>query len=290
MPAVMQITAMCKLLLSVTLTGIILFAFSQPAWSDPAIETRKRLLENQRNMLRLEQEKQLFEKELQLTLTRQRLTNESLQGEIDTINNYIKLLDTVMDNVLGTISRQRLLLSTMERGAAPSTLDMALNKALKVNLSDLSEKLANNEDARDEIVSLRLMLKEQAGIGNRLINADNTIPYAAEQQLAEEEYLRLLELISNSSGEPAEDKNITITGFIDNQPVIRERTLSYLGQHQYHMETTVNQGKMTFTIDGRPWHMTIDPEDNQSTYVVIYDMTKTDQPRLVIFNKALLVE
>lgn len=258
------------------------------------LETEKRLLENQRNMYRLRKERDELQQELRVALLRQErgTDSEDVRELIADLRDSIDIGDTIIDNLNDTISRQRLLLSTMERATAPSTLDMAINKALNANLSELAQNLADNEQARQDVARLRSLLKQQAGLGIRYEETPSSVSYAAEQQLAEDEFLRLLELFSsNYEEQPSQDiKAIKITGIENGEPFSINRQLSYLGHSQYHLETVVHEGKMTFTVDGRPWHMTVPPEEDKATYIIIYDVAGSEQPRLVLFNKSLLGE
>ena len=258
----------------------------------PIDNTRKQLLENQRNIIHLRKEKRLFEKELQQTIEQHKDDNNpsSLQAEINDLRDSIAVADTLISNITAFVTQQRLLLSTLERGSPPTALDTALNKALNSNLPELAKTLANNPAARKEIGRLRELLKQQARLGGNISSNSDSAAYAAEQQLAEEEFLRLLSLFSSGSDDEAEDKPINISGTTNNTPFTEEAILSYLGHDQFHMETTVYAGKMTFTVDGKPWQLNISKEEDQTTYVIIYDMANQSLPRLVMFNKSLLLE
>lgn len=264
--------------------------------ADPATETRKRLLENQRNLYLLRKEREEYRSELEKALQQLKYGDHSdeLATEISGLRDSLAMADDIINNVNETISRQRLLLGALERATAASTLDMALNKALNANLSDVAKKLAGNENARRELVRLRSLLKQQAGLSTaNTLEMPSAVSFAAEQQKAQDEYLRLLEVISTDSykGEDdSEDKPIKISGIDDREPFTHKDTLNYVGQSQYHLETTVYAGKMTFTVDGHPWHLTVPPEENKSTYIVIYDDANPARPRLVMFNKSLLTE
>lgn len=260
------------------------------ASADPAIETRKRLLENQRNVYRLRREQETLHAELTAAERKQQRgdNSEALALKLDDLRDSIATGDIIIDNINGTISRQNLLLSTLERATVPSTLDMALNRALNANLSELAKKLAGNKEARKEVAHLRALIKQQAGLGVHPVETSSSESYAAEQQLAEDEFLRLLDLFSNGTDEQTDDKPIKITGIDDNTPYSQDSFLSYLGNSQYHLETVLHSGKMTFTVDGRPWHMQVAPEQDNNTYVIIYDISKPEKPRLVMFNKNLL--
>lgn len=262
---------------------------------DPATETRKRLLENQRNVFLLREEREEFRQDLKDALLDQEDgdDSEALQAEIRELRDTVKTADVIIKNVNDTISRQRLLLDTLERASAPSTLDMALNKALNANVSELARKLSGNEEARKELARMRSLLKQQAGLGERHYEIPSAVSYAAEQQMAEDEYLRLLEALSTDSDDKDiadRQKPIKITGINDDAPFTEQDYLNYVGHSQYHLETTVHSGRMTFTVDGRPWHMTVSPEEDEATYIIIYDVAKADKPRLVMFNKSLLTE
>lgn len=262
---------------------------------DPATQTRKRLLENQRNIYLLIEEREEYRLELEDLLLEQEDGDDSeeLQEDIDEVRDYLTTADTIIKNVNETISRQQLLLQTLERAVAPSTLDMALNRALNANLSELARNLSGNEEARKELARLRSLLKQQAGLGVRHYDLPSTVSYAAEQQMAEDEYLRLLEVLSSSTNDKDktdQQKLIKITGFHEEGRFAEEDFLNYVGHSQYHLETQVHSGKMTFTVDGHPWHMTVSPEEDLATYIIIYDVAKADNPRLVMFNKSLLTE
>jgi hypothetical protein len=274
------------LLLTIILMQIL------PATAQPADQARRTLLENQRNIIHLQKEKLLFQKELQQALDQLKDNENSaeLQFTIIDIRDSIEVADILISNISALVSRQRLALASTERGSPPTALDMALNKALNSNLPELAKKLANNESARKEIARLRALLKQQARIGTVVPNTDNSVINAAEQQLAEEEFLRLLSLFSSGTADEAEDKAIKITGTTNNEPFTENDILSYLGHNQYHMETTVYTGRMTFTVDGKPWQLSIAPEENLATYVIIYDITDSEEPRLVMFNKTLLLK
>ena len=103
--------------------------------------------------------------------------------------------------------------------------------------------------------------------------------------------MRLLALFSRGSADDdqAEDKKITINGSTDDSLYSEENTLIYLGHQQYHMELTVYSGNINFTVDNRHWEFTIPETENQAVYIVIYDLAK-EEPRLVIFNKSLLLK
>lgn len=265
------------------------------AAADPATETRKRLLENQRNIYLLRDEQEDYRRQLVVAQSRYDNGDHSklLTAEIADLKDSIHTADVIIGNVEDIISRQRLVLDALERAIKPSTLDMALNMALNANLSEMAKKLASNEDARRELTRLRTLLKQQAGLGTTNLEISNPVSYAAEQQMAREEYLRLLEALSTDTykgDDKAPDKLIKIAGTSNNKPFTEKDFLNYVGNSQYHMETTVHKGKMTFTVDGRPWHITVAPEEDKATYVVIYDAAKANHPRLVMFNKALLTE
>lgn len=281
--------------LSSAVVVAVIASSSAYALVDPATQTRKRLLENQRNIYMLVEEREEYRLELEELLLEQDDgdDSEALQQDIDEVRDHLVTADLIIKNVNETISRQQLLLQTLERAVAPSTLDMALNRALNANLSELAKNLSGNEEARKELARLRSLLKQQAGLGVRHYDLPSTVSYAAEQQMAEDEYLRLLEVLSSSSNDKDKtdkQKLIKITGYHDDSRFAEEDFLNYVGHSQYHLETQVHSGKMTFTVDGHPWHMTVSPEEDQATYIIIYDVAKADNPRLVMFNKSLLTE
>ena len=263
-----------------------------PLQAQTVDQTRRQLLENQRNIIYLRKEKLLFQKERQQAIEQQKNgdNNIALQTEIDDITDSIAVADTLINNISALVSRQRLLLTTLERGTPPTALDIALNKALNSNLTELAQNLATNEPARKEVARLRALLKQQARLGTPVPVVGNAVINVAGQLQAEDEFLRLLSLFSSGTADNAEDKIISITGTANNIPFTEDDILSYLGHNQYHMETTVYKGRMTFTIDGRPWQLSIAPEEDQATYVLIYDNGNKIEPRLVMFNKILLLE
>ncbi len=279
------------LYLSVLLV-VLLAVQAITAHAKPIDQTRRQLLENQRNIVYLRKEKRLFQKELQQAIRQQKHSDNpaALQVDIDDIKDSIAIADELISNISALVSQQRLLLTTLERGTPPTALDIALNKALNSNLSELTKSLANNESARKEVAKLRALLKQQARLGAPEPAVGNTVINADKQQQAEGELLRLLSLFSNDTADNAEDKIVQISGTTNNKPFTEDGILSYLGHNQYHMETTVYSGKMTFTVDGRPWQLNVSPKENQATYVLIYDAGNRIEPRLVMFNKALLLE
>lgn len=256
---------------------------SQPAITAKVI--RKQLLENQRNLLLLYKEKQFFVNEL----ARQRASQALPSLITDTVDS-ITVAETLISSTKVLVSEQRLFLATLERGEPLTALDIALNKALNSNLPELAKNLSNNEEARKEISRLRALLKQQARLGISAPSTRNSVSHAGEQRLAEDEFLRLLSLFSSGTVGEKEDKTIIISGISENQPFTEDEILSYLGHDQYHMETTVYAGEMTFTVDGRPWQLNVAPEEDQSTYVIIYDIADASEVRLVMFNKTLLLE
>lgn len=256
---------------------------------------RKQLLENQRNILLLYKEKQFFINELAGQQANQATdsgdsSDQALQSLIIETIDSIAVADTLIASSKALVSEQRLTLTTLERREPPTALDIALNKALNSNLPELAKNLSNNEGARKEISRLRALLKQQARLGINTPSTHNSVSHAGEQHLAEDEFLRLLSLFSSGTVGEKEDKTIKITGLAENQPFTEEEILSYLGHDQYHMETIVYSGKMTFTVDGRPWQLYVSPEEDQSTYVIIYDIADATEARLVMFNKSLLLE
>lgn len=47
---------------------------------------------------------------------------------------------------------------------------------------------------------------------------------------------------------------------------------------------------MTFTVDGKPWRLTIPDDEDNAIYIIIYDLRNQAKPRMVMFNKTLLLE
>lgn len=254
-------------------------------------DVRLKLIENQRNVLQLRKEKLQNEEELKVALELQENDNSpELHDHTKQLEDDISQAGSLIQNLSASVSQQRLDLLTLERGRPPNSLDIALNKALNSNLPELAKKLANNEEARKEIARLQLLLKEEARVGAPLSSTSTSVSVALEQSVAEEEFLRVLFLFSGGDADEAEDKILKITGISNRTPYIEKETLSYLGHNQYHMETTVYSGEMTFTIDERPWQLSITEEEDRATYIVIYDTSNTENPRLVMFNKILLLE
>ncbi|ARN73566.1 hypothetical protein [Oceanicoccus sagamiensis] len=269
--------------------------------ADPVSDTRKQLFENQRNLITLRKEKEAYAKELQAaqakrnnssaneTANTEALDIDALDAEILDLEDSIDIAKTMIRNVSELVARQRLLLATLESGTPPTALDIALNKALNSNLPELLKNLSNDKAARKDIARLKILLKKQARLDAKPSTNSNAVSVAQEQQVAEDEFLRLLALFSGGNADEAEDKTITIAGTDGDTAYSEDDILSYLGHEQYHMETMVHSGKMTFTVDGRPWELDVPKEEDKATYVLIYDTGK-EAPRLVMFNKSLLLE
>ncbi len=272
---------------------ILLFLLCNgPALFAVAIDdTRQQLSENQRNILHLRKEKQQFMIELRAAqLTLGKPDSNYSAADILELREDILLADELIESLAAIISRQRLLLASMEQDSPPTALDIALNKALNSNLPELAKKLANNKAAQKEIARLRAILKEEALLSSHMPTYGDSVSVAEAEPMAEEEFLRLLSLFSGGTADEADDKNIKITGSADRKPYVKEEILSYLGHNQYHMETMVNTGRMTFTVDGRPWQLSIPPEEEGAIYIIIYNLSVEKKPRLVMFNKSLLLE
>ena len=266
--------------------------------ADPISKARLQLIENQRNIIHLRKERQLYQRELQAildskqssTANNRRAKEARLSAKIQELQQDIELADELIANISLLVSQQRLALATMERGSPPSALDIALNKALSANLPELARKLSSNKSAKKEISRLRALLRQQAYLGTPTPRTKTSVSLANEQHIAEEEFLKLLSLFSAGTADESEDKPIKITWTADRTPYVEEETLSYLGHGQYHLETTVYSGKMTFTVDGRPWQLSVSKEEDNANYVIIYDNSSENEPRLVMFNKSLLLE
>jgi len=275
--------------------ALLLAILATGSQADPITDTRKHLFENQRNIILLRKEKTAFLQELkqakqQLAADNDTDTDQSqIKTDIIDIQDSLAVADVIISNITKMVARQRLLLATLERGTPPTALDIALNKALNSNLPELVKNLANNPAARKDIARLKALLKQHARVGVARVANDNSVFVAVDQHVAEDEFLRLLALFSDGIADEAEDKTIKITGTAGRTPFTENDILSYLGHRQYHMEITVYSGKMTFTIDGRPWQLSVPPEEDQATYILIYDISK-EHPRLVMFNKLLLLE
>ena len=252
---------------------------------------RLKLIENQRNILQLRKEKLQNEEELKAALELQESDNNpELKNRTKELKDDIAQAEDLIQNLSASVSQQRLDLLTLERGSPPSSLDIALNKALNSNLPELAKKLANNEEARKEIARLQVLLREETRVGAPLPSTSTSVSVALEQSVAEEEFLRVLSLFSDGDADESADKILKISGISNRTPYVEKETLSYLGHSQYHMETIVHTGEMTFTVDERPWQLSITEEEDRATYIVIYDTSNTEKPRLVMFNKILLLE
>lgn len=251
---------------------------------------RQKLQENQRNIIHLRKERLLFQRELKELQLEE--SSPELEAEISDIKESIEVADTLIENISEFVSEQRLALSSVKSNSSTlSALDIALNKALNSNLPALAKNLSQSKGAREEIVRLRKSLQQQARLKPRKYNTNQTkVSIAPSQAIAQEEFLRLLSLFSNGNVDEGEDKIINISGLNSGKSISEDEILSYLGHNQYHMETTVYTGMMTFTVDNRPWYIEIDENENGATYVIIYDTDKKDKPRLVMFNKGLLSE
>jgi hypothetical protein len=265
----------------------------QQAWPQTAEETREKLTENQRNIIHLRKEKQQMERQLALALRRQETADsQELRNKIAELKKSIELSEIIIINISSVVSGQRLLLASLESGESPSSLDIALNKALSSNLEELAKDFSNNEEAQREVARLRDLLREESRVGNQAAGND-TLVLATDHQTAEKEFLHLLSLFSNADIEHADsipDKAIVIRGSKDDALFRENDTLNYLGQSQYHMEFTVYPGDMSVTIEKeQPWRFHIPEKDNGATYIMIYDLTNQLRPRLVMFNKSLVV-
>lgn len=267
------------------------FLADSAVYADSEADTRKQLFENQRNLIMLRKEKENYTEALQGAEARRELSieTETIDAEILDLKDSIEIAKTLIKNASELVARQRRLLATLEKGAPPSALDIALNKALKSNLSELLKNLSSNEAARKDIAQLKILLKQQTRLDVNSSSNSYSVALAQEKKLAEDELLRLLVLSSDGNADEAADKTITISGTTENNLYSEENILNYLGYKQYHMETTVYSGNMTFTVDDRPWKLDVPEKDNQAIYVVIYDTAK-EEPRLVMFNKSLLLE
>lgn len=272
-------------------TLVMAFLADSAVYADSEADTRKQLFENQRNLIMLRKEKENYTEALQGAEARRELSieTETIDAEILDLKDSIEIAKTLIKNASELVARQRRLLATLEKGAPPSALDIALNKALKSNLSELLKNLSSNEAARKDIAQLKILLKQQTRLDVNSSSNSYSVALAQEKKLAEDELLRLLVLSSDGNADEAADKTITISGTTENNLYSEENILNYLGYKQYHMETTVYSGNMTFTVDDRPWKLDVPEKDNQAIYVVIYDTAK-EEPRLVMFNKSLLLE
>ena len=269
----------------------ILILSGNNVFSQTAEDIRQQLIENQRNIAQLRSEKQDYEEKLyQLELILD--DSESYKAKLEELKTNIELTETMIDNISAVVSGQRLLLATLESGENPSSLDIALNKALSTNLTELAEDFSHDEQAQKEIARLKKLLREESRIGSRAAGND-TLVVATDQQTAEKEFLHLLSLFSSVDLDEAEaipDKSVMIRGSRSGELFRLQDTINYLGQSQYHMEFTAYEGDMSISIDqGKPWRFHIPEKDNGATYILIYDLTNQLRPRVVMFNKSKVV-
>jgi hypothetical protein len=258
-----------------------------------AEQTRQALTENQRNILHLQKEIRQMERQLSAAKRRQQQKDStSIQNTILELEANIDLTKLIIDNIAAVVSGQRLMLATLESGKSPSSLDIALNKALSSNLPELAKDFSNNEQAQREIARLQKLLREEALLGIRSTD-NNSLVLATDQQTAEQEFLHLIALFSDLDLQQAElvpDKNIRISGKKHGKSYVEKDTLSYLGRQQYHMEFTAHQGEMNIKVEGQQaLSVNIPQKDDGATYIMIYDITNPLRPRVVMFNKSLVV-
>ena len=276
-------------------TGFILIVFLVASVYNTTLcaqtlnNTKLKMLENQRNLITLRSEKRQYQQEL-AKLSSIRPKDKASTALIDDIKESIIIAEEVIINVSATVSRQRLLISTLEKGMPARSLDIALNKALSSNLAEISKSLSGNEAAQKEIALLRSLLKQEARIGASKRASRTEIIVAEEQQVAKEEFLNLLALFSSGGADESADKTLRISGQSNLKKFSEETVLSYLGHNQYHTETTVHYGNMTFTVDAKPWRLEIPESEDNAIYIIIYDLRNQSKPRMVMFNKALLLE
>ncbi|MGK0499375.1 MAG: G3E family GTPase [Oceanicoccus sp.] len=274
--------------LRIYISAILLTLCSIAAHSEPVDKARKELFENKRNVLLLRKEKNLYLKEL--SLSQQQADNGMADPDlIAELKDSIAIADMLITNISELVSQQWLLLATLERGKPLTALDIALNKALNSNLPELIKNLSNNQAARKDVLRLKALLKQQARLSRPEQGDGKTITIATDQQVAEDEFLRLLALFNGRTSDESDDKVITVKGINNGVAFSQQDFLSYLGHDQYHMEAAVYQGAMNFLIDGRSWRLEVPAADHQATYVLIYDIRK-EPIRLVMFNKSLLLE
>lgn len=278
-----------------TLVTTSVTGYAAPIESEQTTSEKRRLYENQRNIIRLRKEQLEFEKEIK-KIDEQRSTLEedsadrlSLNEQIADKEALIALIDEVIPNITQYIEEQKQGIS-LEKGTSPSALDTALSKALNSNLPELLKNLSTNELARKEVIRLRSILKQQSLLRGKTPETESTVSLANDEFIAEGEFLRLLGLFSGGDADEAEDKLVRITGTKNNKPYMQEEILSYLGHNHYYIEMVVSSGDMTFSIDGRPWQLKVAETENDAPYILIYDITKTNDPRLVMFNKSLLAD
>jgi len=292
-------TKMYPLALSIMLFTVLASASTVNAAStdsEQAGNEKRRLYENQRNIIRLRKEQLLLEQEIQKAQTSMaELTEDNteavkLKDQVRINQEYIALIDDVIPNITQFISEQKQGISLLEKGTNPSALDTALSKALNSNLPELLKNLSTNELARKEVIRLRSILKQQSLLRGKTPRTESTVSLANDEFIAEGEFLRLLGLFSGGDADEAEDKLVRITGTRNDKPYMQEEILSYLGHNHYYIEMIVHSGDMTFSIDGRPWQLNVAETEDDAPYILIYDTTKTNDPRLVMFNKSLLAD
>ena len=268
---------------------LIASVFSTTLSAQPLNNAKLKMLENQRNLITLRGEKRYYQDELSELVLRNP-ADETTIALIDDVQESITIAEEIINNVSATVSRQRLLITTLEKGTPPRSLDIALSKALSSNLTEITKGLGDNEAAQKEIALLRSLLKQEARIGISKRASRTEIDVAEEQQVAEVEFLNLLALFSSGGADESEDKALRISVQTKNESFSEGTVLSYLGHNQYHTETTVYSGNMTFTVDGKPWRLTIPDDEDNAIYIIIYDLRNQAKPRMVMFNKTLLLE
>jgi len=207
------------------------------------------------------------------------------------LEKRIEVSEAIISNLSNKVARQRLYLSEHKKGNPPSALDTALQKALGSNLQELAKDVASNPAAQREISRLRALLREEARIGHQAASQDSLV-LALDTATAEREFLQLLSLFSmveQDSQDAAQEKTAVIQGHRNGVPYQERSTLKYLGKKQYHLELTVSAGEMQVAVDqGQPWRFYIPEDDDNHEYMMIYDQTKDERPRLIMLNKSLI--
>ena len=64
-------------------------------------------------------------------------------------------------------------------------------------------------------------------------------------------------------------------------------TLRALGREQYKSVVHLNGGDILFGVGTNTWRTTIPADDSGKEHMIVYDASKSEQPRLLVFEKAL---
>lgn len=228
---------------------------------------------------------------------------ESLSTNITSLLEDIALADVLMDNINVIVARQRVRIEQLARGNQPSALDTALSKALEKNQQQLALTRAANAAALEEIARLRALLtdimrsreRDEATASLQLPQTplpdqpmdDDTL--RAERRHAQNEHARLLDLFNQTDPEQRPPKPIVVAGEMDGRlPYRSAQSMVYLGHGQYHLETPLRAGAVTFIIDRKHWQKNVHASNDNAIFVILYDTADESAPRLVVFRKSLL--